>query len=248
VRTMLVEVPMGRGYPSPDLSVPTETPPAVEAGAPRKRWPLVAIAATAVVAVAVVLFFVLKGGGKEATPSSSTPEFSFKVVKAKAIPTKNHGDKGALASVAQKSASDIHEVLDRMYSLAFLDPNNWKSGSYDAVFGFFDLGQAQERAQTDADALTLGATAGQRFNDVQPTGGTLSVQVLIDQSGHPVSATASVVFRARATGTGTSGEIVVSEGQYFMHILEGGWSIFAYSVDRDDRPFTVKATPSGGSS
>jgi hypothetical protein len=33
-----------------------------------------------------------------------------------------------------------------------------------------------------------------------------------------------------------------------MHILEGGWSVYGFSVTRDDRPFKVKATPSGGSS
>jgi hypothetical protein len=231
------------------LSVPTESPPAVETRPPAKKWPLIAgVAAVVAVGIAILLFFLLKGGGGGGTVSPGTPEFSFDLAHAKAVPTQNHADKGAIGSVAQKSAADIRGVLDRMYSLAFLDPENWKSGAYDNVFGFFDLGAAQRRAESDVGTLTLGTNAGKKFTDVQPSGGTLSVRVLVDDAGNPVSATANVVFRARATGTGGTGEIVVSKGSYFMHILEGGWSVFGYSVGRDDRPFTVKTSPSGGSS
>jgi hypothetical protein len=231
------------------LSVPTESPPAVEARPPTKRWPLiVGAAAIVVIGIGFLLFFLLRGGGGEGNVSPGTPEFSFDLASAKAIPTENRADKGAIGAVAQKSAADIRGVLDRMYSLAFLDPENWKSGTYDNVFGFFDLGGAQHRAQADAGTLTLGPSAGKKFTDVQPSGGTLSVKVLVDQGGNPVNATANVVFRARATGTGGTGEIVVSKGSYFMHILEGGWSVYGFSVARDDRPFKVKATPSGGSS
>jgi hypothetical protein len=200
------------------------------------------------VIIAVVLVLVLRGGGGGANPSSGTPAFGFKLVGTKGIPAVSHADKGAIGAVAEKSAGDIRDVLDRMYKLAFLDPINWKAGNYANVFGFFDIGAAAGRAKADANTLTLGPGAGGKFSDVQPAGGTLSVQVLVDKGGQPVSATASVVFRARATGTGGSGDIVVSKGQYFMHILEGGWSIFGYSVARDDRPFKVKSTSSGAAS
>src|SRR5207253_7017535 len=122
--------------------------------------------------------------------SAQTPKFAFQLVSAKAIPGSEHtsGDTGA---VAQKSANDIRFVLDRMYALAFLDPSNWQSGSYDSVFGFFDRGAAAHKAQADAATLTLG-NAGSRFSDVQPASGTLAVRVLLDKGGVPISASAAV--------------------------------------------------------
>ena len=164
----------------------------------------------------------------------------------KPIPGAEHTS-GDPKAVAQKSADDIRLVLDRMYALAFLDPSNWKAGRYDTVFGFFDRGTAARTAQADAATLTLGADAGSRFMDVQPAGGTLAVRVLLDKGGAPVSASAAVDFKAKGSGKGGSGEMIVSTGQYFMHILEGGWTIFGYSVSRHDRPLSAPA-PSGSPS
>ena len=230
------------------MSVPPETLPAEQVRTPRKKWPLIAAGAGAAIVVALVLFFALRGGGGGVNPSSGTPAFSFKLIGTKGVPGVSHADRGAIGAVADNAAKDIHDVLDRMYKLAFLDPSNWKAGKYDNVFGFFDLGASASRAKADVDTLTLGPDAGSTFSDVQPSSGTLSVEVLVDKGGQPVSATASVVFKAKATGNGGAGEIVVSKGQYFMHILEGGWSIFGYSVARDDRPLKATSTPSGASS
>src|SRR5919198_743363 len=108
VSDWLVEVRRGRRYPSSDLSVPTESPPAVEARPPTKRWPLiVGAAAIVVIGIGFLLFFLLRGGGGEGNVSPGTPEFSFDLASAKAIPTENRADKGAIGAVAQKSAADI---------------------------------------------------------------------------------------------------------------------------------------------
>jgi hypothetical protein len=240
----LVEVRSGRRYPSPDLAVSPEAP-----RTPRPRWPLYAAAAgaLAVIVVLVVIFVVKPGGNAANEPSAQTPKFDFQILSATPIPGSEHTS-GDPAGAAKKAGDDIRLVLDRMYSLAFLDPNDWQSGDYASVFGFFDRGAAARRAQADASTLTLGSNAGTRFADVQPAGGTLSVRVLLDGSGTPVSAAAAVQFKAKATGKGGPSELVTSKGHYFMHILEGGWTIFAYSISRNDTPIAAAPSTSGSAS
>ena len=198
--------------------------------------------ALVVIAVLVILFVIKPGGGPKGV-SPGTPAFEFQLVSATPVTGAKH-IQGDPAAVAKKAGDDIRLVLDRMYSLAFLDPDEWKTGNYASVFGFFDQGAASKKAESDTSTLTLGPNARSRFSDVQPAGGTLSVKVLVDEAGVPVSAAAAVEFKARASGTSGPSQLVTSKGHYFMHILEGGWTIFAYSIARNDKPIT-QPSPSG---
>jgi hypothetical protein len=231
------------------LSVPAPPQPGT-----RPRWLLPAIIGGAVLVIAAVVLFVVKpfgGGGGGDEPSSETPAFAFKLLGAQAIPGMPHAKPDVLRAASTKAGNEIKTVLDRMFALAFLDPQNWKKGNYDNVFGFFDLGAAQARAKADVAALTLGTDAGNRFSDVRPSQGVLRVRVLLDQHASPTFATAIVVFKATATGKDGSKELVVSQGQYFMHILEGGWTINAYEVTRGDhpvKPASGTSTPTGEAS
>ena len=218
--------------------------------ATRPRWLPYAIGGGVLVVIAVVLIviFVIKpGGGAQTGLSAKTPKFDFQLVSTKAILGADHSS-GDPQAVAQKAGNDIKTVLDRMYSLAFLDPDVWQSGNYSAVYGFFDQGAAADKAKADAATLTLGQNAGKKFSTVQPAGGTLAVKVLVDKGGTPVSATAAVTFQAKATGKGGPSDMVLSKGQYFMHILEGGWTILGFSVSRGDHQVAGGPTPSGSSS
>jgi hypothetical protein len=159
-----------------------------------------------------------------------------------AVATSANSKMSDLKPKADESAQEIAQTLDRMYSLAFLDPSNWQNGTYDNVYGFFDLGKAQKRASQDAALLTLGAGAGDQYSTVLPKTGTLKVRVLMDQSGNPYLAVAIAHFVANATDKSGSGQTaVVSTGQYFMHIQEGGWTISGYNVERNDHPVKTKA-------
>jgi hypothetical protein len=218
----------------------------------RPRWLLPAIIGGVVVIAAAVVLFVVKpfgGDGSSDKPSAETPHFAFRLLGAQAVPGMTHAKPEVLRAASQKAGGEIRTVLNRMFALAFLDPHNWKKGNYDNVVGFFDLGAAQQRAAADVGTLTLGKDAGDRFSDVQPAQGVLRVRVLLDPQGHPTFATAIVVFKASATGKDGSTELVVSQGQYFMHILEGGWTISAYDVTRGDHPVKPSSgktsTPTG---
>jgi hypothetical protein len=218
----------------------------------RPRWLLPAIIGGVVVIAAAVVLFVVKpfgGGGSSDKPSAETPHFAFRLLGAQAVPGMPHAKPEVLRAASRKAGGEIRTVLNRLFALAFLDPQNWKKGNYDNVFGFFDLGAPQHRASVDVETLTLGKDAGDRFSDVQPAQGVLRVRVLLDRQGHPTFATAIVVFKASATGKDGSKKLVVSQGQYFMHILEGGWSISAYDVTRGDHPVKPSSgktsTPTG---
>jgi hypothetical protein len=212
----------------------------------RPRWLPYAIAGgvLAVAIVLVVVFVIKPGGGSQTGLSAKTPAFDFRLVSATPILGADHTS-GDPAAVAEKAGNDIKTVLDRMYSLAFLDPEVWHSGDYSAVFGFFDQGAAANTAKADASTLTLGENAGGRFTTVTPASGILAVKVLVDKGGTPVSAIAAVDFEAKATGKNGPSDMVVSKGQYFLHILEGGWTILGYSVSRDDHPLGSGPAPSG---
>jgi hypothetical protein len=230
----------------------------------RRRRALLIVGVLVALVVAAVVFFVVKpfgGGGKHETdqhgpkPSDRTPDFEFREAGADIVAGAAGTSKGKVTE-ARKQGKEIAIVLNRLYSLAFLDPQDWKSGNYDVVFGFFDLGTVKQRAEADAGTLTLGPDAGKTFSDVQPRGGTLRVRILLNKGGHADTADASVLFRADAKGKDGSDTLIVSRGHYFMQIREGGWTVVAYDVRRSDHPVngapttqpTKKPTPSGSSS
>ena len=231
---------------------------------PSSRLRLAAFAAVIVVLGGGIAFFLLKGHGASSTPGSitttgtpgpETPPFDFKLLGDSAIATSITTKMAELKPKADQSAQEIATTLDRMYSLAFLDPSNWQHGSYTNVYGFFELGKAQKTAARDTALLTLGAQAGDQFSNVLPTKGTLKVRVLMDSSGNPYTAVAIAHFAAKATAkSGTGQTAVVSSAQYFLRVQEGGWTIYGYQVERNDHPVKTKVhtpaapTPSGSAS
>ena len=212
------------------------------------------IVPTVIVLVGVGAFFLLSKGGNSGTaapvtPDSSVPSFNFKVQKTEAVPT-NSTDPKKLQGAADSAAKGIGKTLSDMYRWAFLDPSNRSAGSYDEVWSYFTSAVAQ-KAQQDASTLTLGPNAGDEFSGVDPGRGAMQVQVLMDQKGKPATAVATVKFTAHATGTNNSATTIVSDGQYFLSPVSGGWRVTAFKVSRKDHAKTSpnassSATPSAG--
>jgi hypothetical protein len=243
----LVEVTATRRYPSPVLSEARHA-------LPLSRWRAAAFILLVLALVGGgVGFLLLRGHGGEkppgqvtdtGSPSAVTPDFDFKLLGSKPIPSSTSTSAKDLKPVADESAQEIATTLTRMYSLAFLDPTNWQKGDYNNVFGFFDLGKAQKKAARDASLLTLGTDAGKLYETVLPTHGTLNIQVLMDPSGNAFTAVAIAKFAAAATLKSGGTSVVVSKAQYFMHIQEGGWTIYGYNVERNDHPVKQSTSPS----
>jgi hypothetical protein len=225
----------------------------IERASKKKRRTPIALFAipAALVAIVVVLILVLSGGG--AIPivggggdDNEVPAFDFNVKKAVATATVADADVAALTASAEQVGQEITPTIDDLFTNAFLDPNNWRDGDYEEVFAVF-APPALPTAQQSVETLTLGATAGDVFEDVEPDKGTLAYDVLFDPEANPN--TTVVTFHFVAVGERKDGTFVklVSDGQFFLQDLDG-WTITAFDVTRSDRETQPPPTPSASPS
>jgi len=216
------------------------TPNRVQRGANKKRrLPLaLLIVPVVLVAIGVALLLALRGGGGTIIGGGDepAPPFDFIVKPAKAIPTAPDADEAALSANADEVAQEITPMIDDLYTNAYLDPSNWRHDDYEEVFTAF-APDAAATAEQSVETLTLGATAGDVFDTVDPGKSKLTYQVLFDPDGAPESAVVSVIFRATAERKNGTYLAIVSEGEFFLRRIDGqgeGWTITAFDVTRDD--------------
>jgi hypothetical protein len=219
----------------------------------KRRKPLALfIVPAALVGLGLVLLFTL-GGGTDAIPGigggpdDTVPKFAFKTTKTVGISTVSEFDKAVLAASAEQTGAEITPTIDDLFTNAFLDPSNWREGDYEEVFAAFAPG-ALPTAQQSVDTLTLGTTAGDLFEDVEPDKSSLQYRVLFDLDGNPDTAVVRYTFNATAERKDGTFLAIVSSGQMFLQDLDG-WQITAFDVVRSDTEAEAPATTgaSGGS-
>jgi hypothetical protein len=216
------------------------TPNRAQRGANKKRrLPLaLLIVPVVLVAIGVAILLAVRGGGAPIIGGGDepAPPFDFIVKPATAIPTAPDADEAALSASADEVAQEITPMIDDLYTNAYLDPSNWRHDDYEEVFTAF-APDAAATAEQSVETLTLGATAGDVFDTVDPGKSKLTYQVLFDPDGAPESAVVSVIFRATAERKNGTFLAIVSEGEFFLRQIEGqgeGWTITAFDVTRDD--------------
>ena len=228
------------------------TPNRVQRGANKKRGVPLAllIVPVVLVAIGVAILLALRGGTVPILGGGDepAPPFDFIVKPAKAISTAPDADETALSASADQVAQEITPAIDDLYTNAFLDPSHWRHNDYDDVFATF-APDAVATAEQSVETLTLGATAGDVFQTVDPGKSKLSYQILFDPDGAPDTAVVTVIFRATAKRKDGTYLAVVSEGEFFLRQVEGqeGWKITAFDVTRDDQetqPPSPSASPS----
>jgi hypothetical protein len=230
------------------------TPNRVERGANKKRRLPLALLIVPVVLVAIgaAILLATRGGGGSIIGGGDepAPPFDFIVKPATAIPTAPDADEAALSASADEVAQEITPLIDDLYTNAYLDPSNWRHDDYEEVFAAF-APQAAATAEQSVETLTLGATAGNVFDTVDPgkSKSKLSYQVLFDPDGEPETAVVSVIFRATAERKNGTYLALVSEGEFFLRQIDGqeGWTITAFDVSRDDHE-TQPPSPSASTS
>lgn len=212
------------------------TPNRAQRGANKKRrLPLaLLIVPVVLVAIGVAILLALRGGGGPIIGGGDepAPPFDFIVKPATAIPTAPDADEAALSASAAEVAQEITPMIDDLYTNAYLDPSNWRHDDYEEVFTAF-APDAAATAEQSVETLTLGATAGDVFDTVDPGKSKLTYQVLFDPDGAPESAVVSVIFRATAERKNGTLLAIVSEGEFFLRQVDG-WTITAFDVTRDD--------------
>jgi len=216
------------------------TPNRAQRGANKKRrLPLaLLIVPVVLVAIGVAILLALRGGGGAIIGGGDepAPPFDFIVKPATAIPTAPDADEAALSASAAEVAQEITPMIDDLYTNAYLDPSNWRHDDYEEVFTAF-APDAAATAEQGVETLTLGATAGDVFDTVDPGKSKLTYQVLFDPDGAPESAVVSVIFRATAERKNGTYLAIASEGEFFLRQVDGqgeGWTITAFDVTRDD--------------
>jgi hypothetical protein len=212
------------------------TPNRAQRGANKKRrlplaWLIVPVV---LVAIGVAILLALRGGGGPIIGGGDepAPPFDFIVKPATAIPTAPDADEATLSASADEVAQEITPMIDDLYTNAYLDPSTWRHDDYEEVFTAF-APDAAATAEQSVETLTLGATAGDVFDTVDPGKSKLTYQVLFDPDGAPESAVVSVIFRATAERKNGTYLAIVSEGEFFLRQIDG-WTITAFDVTRDD--------------
>ena len=194
-----------------------------------------------VVVVGVAAWILLSGGDVPLLPDggpSGPTAFNFELARKIKVSSTSDTPPARLGDVARDAGEGVQATMDELYFRAFVDQDSW--GDYADAFALFDT-QAAARAEADAEVLTLGPSAGDEFEVVNPTTGTLSISVLTNGKDSPVTAVAEVRFLADATRTDGGTTEISSTGSFYMRQVDGTWRIFAYDVDRDD---TTAAAPS----
>jgi hypothetical protein len=234
-------------------------PPAVDdrperpAAHRRKRRPgrwLLLLAPVVLVAAGIVLILVLGGGrnggfldlGGGDEPSNEVPPFDFRLSKTAVVATVTEADPSALKTAADPATAAVADVVDELYTNAFLDPTNWREGDYEEIFALF-TDDAAETVRANLETVTLGATAGEVYQTVMPQRGTIRFSVLFDPDGRPDTVVTVVRFVALGERTDGTYLSIVSEGSLFLRDV-GGWRITAFDLQRNDRQTRVPA-PTG---
>lgn len=201
--------------------------------------------------IAVILVFLLSGGGGNSGPLThdpETPPFAFETSKVLSVATSPDADAEALKTDAKAPAAEVTKVMDALYIDAFLDPGNWQDGSYDDVWTFFDTGSGTE-AQAQVETVTAGTGAGDAFDTILPTGSsTLKAKVLFDPKDEPYSVVAIVKFKA--TGSSKDGQdlLMLSKGQYVFQKIDGSWKVVSFKIMRNDEQQAAPSPSASGSS
>jgi hypothetical protein len=159
--------------------------------------------------------------GQSQTSATTAPAKPLKIEVRAAAQGPEHGFNAKLA--AQKAIPNLQRFLQRYLSVAFLDPEQQRSGWRD-LLTLFD-GSVQGAAKRDIDSLSLGSDAAQ-IKSVQPDSAAASVLFLY-RGGRPAGATVKLSFKGSAEAERGSGPVRM-RSVFQLLSTPAGWRIAAY--------------------
>ncbi|HEX5937671.1 MAG TPA: hypothetical protein VFZ75_08310 [Actinomycetota bacterium] len=167
------------------------------------------------------------------SPVSEIPRFHLRGPAWTVVRTGPGHPSRRLRQANRRAAVAAKRVLTDLYVAAFLDPSNWRTASYDDAFGGF-APTARRQAESREKLLTAGPRAGDRYEEIRPTRGTIRTRILVDRRGAPTLVVSVVRFGAVASGDETVR--IRSHGQFFFERVRGRWQIISFHVTRTDAP------------
>ncbi|HEY2959123.1 MAG TPA: hypothetical protein VGM21_13080 [Actinomycetota bacterium] len=187
--------------------------------------PLVALLLSAILLLAAGCTSGKRDQGTSAPSQSQTsaapPAKPLKIEVRAAAQGPQHGFNAKAA--AQKATPNMQRFLQRYVSVAFLDPDQRRSG-WRELLALFD-GSVQGAARRDIDSLSLGSDAA-KVSSVQPDRAKASVLFLY-RGGSPVGATVKLSFAGSAAADGGSGPVRM-RSVFQLLSTPAGWRIAAY--------------------
>jgi hypothetical protein len=163
------------------------------------------------------------------------PVFRFRVTNERPTLTTKRMREAKARRATRKATKAIKQRFDRLFRQTFVDPHHWRNAKYGRAFQAAFAGQARDVARTSRKKLTLGPSAGRKFESVSQATGKLQVNVLIGPQGGPITAAVRAWFNEKARRTGGGTTAIVSDGRYFLQpVKKRGWIIVAFHVGRHD--------------
>jgi LCP family protein required for cell wall assembly len=178
--------------------------------------------------------------GEDGSSETVVPPVRFQIATVKVA---SMDEEEAKPTEAQGVLPEIRSVMQSFYREAFLDPANWKTGDYGPALERFTP-EAAAKAKEHLDVLTLGADAGDNYDDIKPKPSLLGLRVLVDDKGEPVSAFALVTFAADASTSDGEPRKVVSKARFALEPSADGWLVNGFSATREDDTYGASPSPS----
>ena len=209
------------------------------------------------VAMIAAIGFVFRSRDDRITPSiiqtgpERTPAFAFAVGRTGALPTAAIRSRKPvrtdpllrLRGASRLASKRAIASITRLYRSAFLDPANWRDGTYESLWRDFARA-ARAQARKDVRVLTVGATAGEAYDAIVPRPSAISTTVLLDRKGKPAMVLVNARFRALGRRiAGSSDTRFDSTGRFFFQRVGGSWKIASYDVRRSDDRVEKRAAP-----
>lgn len=200
------------------------------------RWLLASLAVAVLVVAGAVWFYFIREGARPVA------DFSFDLGRVGGTAA---GESDAPRDELEDAAEDVRVTLDDLYIEGFLDPTEWRGGTFPGLFDAF-FGPAVKKAQRDLPVLTLGPEARQ-IEFMSPRFGRLNVRFLVDDEGGLTGAVARTAFAAQGELLEGGPVLAQHQGTWFMRPLEDRWLIVGYrargTVGPGQLPGRRKATP-----
>lgn len=174
----------------------------------------------------------------EPSPSPSPTEpppvpVRFRVTRVERVFVGPRPARRAVQRTMRRVVTEVRSHMTRLYRAAFVNHESWRTGRYGEAIMLFER-RSRRAARKDLAVLTLGPRAGDRYASVLSAWGRLRVQALLGPRAGPLTAVATVFFRARAESLDGDVRIIVSEGRYFLQPVGPRWAISGYRVRRRD--------------
>lgn len=185
----------------------------------------------------------LRDGGSGEQEELPVPDLVWEVGRVRSIPV----DADAPQDDLESARDAVTDLLDRLYTTAFVDPAEWGGGRFPGLGSYF-AGQTAPRAERDLDDLTLGGDAA-AIERVVPTRARLRLSFLVDPEARPYAVVATTTFRADGRTNDGGALAIAHRGRYMVRQVEGEWLIVGYDVEgsvesvADPGPGTPGATP-----